>query len=163
LKNEENLNLIIAGRIKGDQEYWDMLKEKILSDNLQSNIQQFIEFIPDSEIEIFFKASDVLVLPYKFIYQSGPLFLSYFFGLPVIASDVGSFGEDIIEGETGYTFKSEDPLELAAALNIFFESNLYRNQIETRRKIADYAQAKYSWEKIGELTSTLYENVCPIV
>ena len=47
------------------------------------------EFIPDDETEIYFKAADVLVLPYRDIYQSGVLFLGHSFGLPVLAADVG--------------------------------------------------------------------------
>ena len=38
------------------------------------------------------------MLPYTHIFQSGVLFLGYSFGLPVIASDVGSLREDVIEG-----------------------------------------------------------------
>ena len=40
---------------------------------------------------LFFKAADVLVLPYRHIYQSGVLFLGYSFGLPVLAADRGLF------------------------------------------------------------------------
>ena len=48
-------------------------------------------FIADAEMELFLKAADVLVTPYTGISQSGVLFLAFTFGLPAIASDVGSF------------------------------------------------------------------------
>ena len=67
------------------------------------------EFIPDEETEIYFKAADVLVLPYRHIYQSGVLFLGYSFGLPVLAADVGSLKDEIVEGKTGFVFRPEDP------------------------------------------------------
>jgi glycosyltransferase involved in cell wall biosynthesis len=36
---------------------------------------------------LYFKASDVLTLPYTSLSQSGVLLLAYSFGLPVIAAD----------------------------------------------------------------------------
>ena len=49
---------------------------------------QRIEYIPDEETEVYFKAADVLILPYVHVFQSGVLFLGYSFGLPAIAADV---------------------------------------------------------------------------
>ena len=57
-----------------------------------------IESVPDAETELYFKAADVLALPYTHVFQSGVLFLGYNFGLPVIASDVASLREDVVEG-----------------------------------------------------------------
>ena len=59
-----------------------------------------IEYVPDEETELYFKAADVLVLPYTHVFQSGVLFLGYSFGLPAIAADVGNLKEEIIEGQT---------------------------------------------------------------
>ena len=41
---------------------------------------------PDEETELYFKAADVLILPYTHVFQSGVLFLGYSFGLPAIAA-----------------------------------------------------------------------------
>jgi glycosyltransferase involved in cell wall biosynthesis len=65
-------------------------------------IIQRIEYVPDEQTELFFKAADVLVLPYTHIFQSGVLFLGYSFGLPVIATDVGSLKLEIVGGDTGF-------------------------------------------------------------
>jgi D-inositol-3-phosphate glycosyltransferase len=103
-----NVKLVIAGGIKGANEYWEGINNTILKYGLDKKIIKRIEFIPDDEVEIFFKAGDVLILPYKFIYQSGPLFLAYNFGLPVIANNVGSFKDDIVDGETGFVSSGDD-------------------------------------------------------
>ena len=66
-----------------------------------------IEYVPDAETEVYFKAADVLALPYTHIFQSGVLSLGYGFGLPVIAADVGSLKEEIIEGKTGLCVPGE--------------------------------------------------------
>ena len=59
-------------------------------------------------------------------FQSGVLFLGYNFGLPVIASDVGSLREDIVEGKTGFVCKPRDPIDLAKEIERYFSSELYR-------------------------------------
>ncbi len=83
------------------------------------------DFIPDDETEVYFKAADVLVLPYRHIYQSGVLFLGYSFGLPVLAADVGALKEDIVEGKTGFVFRPEDPADLAETIaRLFRERSL---------------------------------------
>jgi len=59
------------------------------------------DFIPYDETEVYFKSADVFVLPYRHIYQSGVLFLGHGFGVPVLAADVGSLRDDIVEGRNG--------------------------------------------------------------
>src|SRR5208337_1565687 len=91
------------------------------------------DFIPDEETEVYFKAADVLVLPYRHIYQSGVLFLGYSFGLPVVAADVGSLKDDIVEGNTGFVFRPEDPVDLARTIQRYFASDLFAD-LKSRRQ-----------------------------
>src|SRR5439155_24688106 len=81
--------LIIAGRPKNCERYWATIQEAIHEDVQNRRVLLRADYIPDDETEIYFKAADVLVLPYRYIYQSGVLFLGHSFGLPVIAADVG--------------------------------------------------------------------------
>jgi glycosyltransferase involved in cell wall biosynthesis len=161
LKTKGNdYRLIIAGKIKkGYQAYWENIDRIIEEHDLESSIMRKIEFIPDEEIEIYFKASDVLILPYKNIFQSGVLFLAYNFGLPVIATDVGSLRENIVEGKTGFICKPEDPDDLAEKIDLYFNSDLYRNLEANRNELIKYANDKYSWEKIGEQTYAVYKSL----
>jgi len=154
-----SLKLMIAGRIKECNSYWIKIETLIDQYEVADRILKNVYFIPDEDIEIYFKAAHVLVLPYKFIYQSGPLFLSYYYGLPVIASDVGSFREDIKEGETGFICAAEDSKDLAEKIQQYFESDLYHNLEKHRCSIRAYAEVKYSWEKIGKNTRGIYEQV----
>jgi len=152
--------LIIAGKVEKKYEsYWKKIDESIKVNHLQDYIIKRIEFIPEEDIEIYFKAADVLILPYKHIFQSGPLFTSYNFGLPVIATDVGSFKEDIVEGETGFICKPGDPEDLAEKMELYFNSDLYMNLEANRRKIMEFAQERYSWERNGETIYSIYRNL----
>jgi glycosyltransferase involved in cell wall biosynthesis len=151
--------LIIAGRPKQSEAYWQSIREYIDTHCIGHAIVERISFIPDEEVEIYFKAADVLVLPYLSIYQSGVLFLAYDFGLPVIATDVGSFSAHVIEGETGWICKPNDPIDLARVLRTHFDSLLYR-ELELRRpRLARFAHERYSWQRVAELTTDVYQRV----
>jgi len=103
----------------------------------------------------------VVVIPYVEIFQSGVPFLSYSFGLPVIATDVGSLREDIIEGETGFLCRPKDSTDLARTISTYFASDLYR-QLEARRKqIQAFANERYSWARVGEILDSVYRKVLP--
>ncbi|MCU1308152.1 MAG: glycosyltransferase, partial [Acidobacteriaceae bacterium] len=125
----------------------------------REQVIQKIEFIPDDQTEFYFKAADVCVLPYTEIFQSGILFLAYTFGLPVIATDVGSFGEDIIEGSTGFVCKPCDPDDLAEAIQGYFDSDLFRNLEHRSQEIRDYALSRHSWEAVSDLTRNVYSEL----
>jgi glycosyltransferase involved in cell wall biosynthesis len=112
---------------------------------------------------LYFKAADVLVLPYKHIFQSGVLFLAYNFGLPVLAADVGSLHEDVEEGETGFMFKPEDPADLARAIERYFDSDLYKELPRRRRRISDYANERHSWDTVGEMTRAVYDELLGVM
>ena len=158
LRNKQDtFRLVIAGRVKECQPYWERLQRFIENHNLNNHIIKKIEYIPDEEVEVFFKSSDVLMLPYKFIYQSGVLFLSYSFGLPVIATDVGSLREEIIDGETGFICKPEDPQDLSEKIDLYFKSELFKNLEKNQKIIKEYANERYSWDKVGEITHGVYK------
>ena len=123
---------------------------------MEERIIQRIEYIPDEEVEVYFKAADVIVLPYTYICQSGVLFLAYSFGLPVIASDVGSMKEDIIEGRTGFVCRPADPETIAETIRKYFESNLFMQLEERRSDIKEFANNRYSWERVAEITRKTY-------
>jgi D-inositol-3-phosphate glycosyltransferase len=153
----ESYRLIIAGEVKkGSQQYLRDIQNTIEGDPCRNQIIQKIEFVPDAETEIYFKAADVLVLPYSEIFQSGVLFLAYSFGLPVIAGDVGSFRDDIVPGKTGYLSHSCRPVDLANAIETYFQSDLYKTLEQRRPEIRDYAMARNSWSVVADMTRGLY-------
>jgi D-inositol-3-phosphate glycosyltransferase len=156
LPESSNYRLIIAGRPKNCEKYWMPIRERLSSYVQSGRVVLKAEFIPDDETELYFKAADVLVLPYRHIYQSGVLFLGQSFGLPVLAADVGSLKDDILEGKTGFVFRPEDPLGLAVTVERYFASALYKELNTRRRQIREYAAAQHSWEEVGEATKSVY-------
>jgi glycosyltransferase involved in cell wall biosynthesis len=160
IAGEGNYRLIIAGeRKKGYEAYWDSIQATIEKHPSREQVLQKIQFIPDAETEIYFKAADVAVLSYTEIFQSGILFMALAYGLPVIASDVGSFAEDIVEGETGYVCRPKDSVDLARKVQQYFASDLYKDLDRRREEIRESAFSSHSWEVVADLTRNAYDKL----
>ena len=155
----DEYRLIIAGGPKNCEKYWQAIYDSIRDEVRKGHIQLRADSIPDEEIEVYFKAADVLVLPYRDIYQSGVLFLGYSFGLPALAADVGSLKDEIVEGKTGFVFAPEDPVDLARAIEHYFASDLFSELASRRREIRDYAAERNSWDAVGKLTMSVYSSL----
>ncbi len=159
LNQDRSYRLIVVGRPKGSEGYWKQIHEGIARSGIRDRIIQRIEYIPDEETELFFKAADVLILPYTRVFQSGVLFLGYSFGLPAVAADIGTLKEEIIEGKTGFVSKPQDPSDLANVITNYFESELFRD-LETRRaEIKAFANERYSWDKVVRATTAVYSDL----
>ena len=156
----EEYRLVIAGRAKlGSLKYWRDLEPAVHEHAARSTILLRDGFIPDSEVPVLFRAADVLVLPYRAIYQSGPLSLAYRFGLPVIATRLGSFETEVTERVTGFLAEPESPRDLARAIQEYFDSDLYRYRDGTGRRIRQIGLERYSWDQIGQTIARIYAGV----
>jgi D-inositol-3-phosphate glycosyltransferase len=159
-KRNESYRLIIAGKVKqGQRDYWNEIRRKIAINEIQHQIIERIEHIPDEEVELYFKAADVLIVPYVQIFQSGLPFLAYSFGLPVIATDVGLLREDIIDGSTGFVCRPEDSCDLARVIGQYFDSELFHDLEARREDIKNFANERYSWDKVARITTSVYSNL----
>jgi glycosyltransferase involved in cell wall biosynthesis len=158
--DDGDYRLIVAGRAKkATDPYVVDILEQLNRKIVRERTVLRMEFIPDEDLELYLKAADVTVLPYTRIFQSGVLFLAYRFGLPVIASDVGLLREDVVEGETGFICKPEDPLDLAKTIERYFASSLYRDLASRRGQIRKYIQERHSWDAVCETTRSVYAQV----
>jgi len=159
LAKRNDYRLIIAGRPDDCEDYWSEIRQSIREDVQSGQILLKSEFIPDQMTEVYFKAADVLVLPYRQIYQSGVLFLGYGFGVPVLAADVGSLKDDVVEGKTGFTFRPEDPADLSTTIEKYFASDIYADLAARRQEIQALAAEQHSWATVGSLTLAVYDGL----
>jgi len=154
---DKHVRLIIAGTVKrGSAAYWDRVQEAIDDGGIRDQVMQRIEFIPDEDVECYFKAADVVVVPYADISQSGILVTAQNFGLPVIATDVGALRDDVIDGRTGFLCPPRDPAALAQAIDRYFSSELYRNLPTRREEIRRFANERHSWTTVAQMTRSVY-------
>jgi glycosyltransferase involved in cell wall biosynthesis len=134
-------HLLICGEVYGKvKPYNDMIKELKLEDK----ISFYDRFIANDEIEMFFKAADVLVLPYLSATQSGVLQIAAHFGLGAVCTPVGSLSEMI--GENGIVAKAVSESAFAEAIIEYFalDGNHLRQNILTENY-------RYSWENLAQL------------
>jgi len=145
-----SLKLAIAGRFKNEA----YKKEIYALINALSNpdvVSLFDRFIPNEEVEVFFRACDVIILPYRSIDQSGVVFLALQFGIPIIASDVGALSQ-FIDNSIGIIVKRNDVKALADAISFF-----YPNKNTFDHTIIKINGNKYRWENICKRIKYLYE------
>ena len=161
VREDDSFTLILAGRVKDrrSEAYWTELEDLVEILHLNKYVRKEIRHIPDGEVGLLFRAADVLVLPYRRVYQSGVLALSYAQGLPVIASDVGSSKTDVIEGKTGLVFRSGDVPDLASKVRSYFASELFNDLEERSAEIRKHGAEVFSWTRNAQLTCAVYERV----
>jgi D-inositol-3-phosphate glycosyltransferase len=156
---KSQFRLLIVGRVKNCPDYWNRLVALFDALGVSDRVIAHARFVPDDEVGHYFKASDVLLLPYKTVYQSGVLFLSYNQGLPVIASDVGALRDSVVEGETGLVCRRADSADLARKIELFFESPLYLERDNSGRRVFEYVHRQHSWSRVVEATREVYQRL----
>jgi glycosyltransferase involved in cell wall biosynthesis len=107
-------------------------------------------FVPNAELGLWLEAADALVLPYRQIYQSGVVLLGLRFGLPLIATPVGSM-PDYVNPATGILADAADVPALTRALHAFFD----RDPPLSRAAIAAAAQ-EFAWPRQCARIRALY-------
>jgi glycosyltransferase involved in cell wall biosynthesis len=136
-------HLLIVGEVYGDDaEYLSLIDEL----QLQDAVTFVRRFVANNEVELFFKAADVLALPYRSATQSGVVQIAYDMHLGAVATPVGGLPELIHPGKTGTLAASTEPAAIAEALVAFFA--LPRDAVQ--QAVAAEAQ-KYSWDALLQL------------
>lgn len=143
--------LLIAGPF-GNATYRGRVLDGIATARRSDDIQLHEGFVSNEEGEVFFKASNVLCLPYRNIYQSGLVFLAPRFGLPIVTTDVGSMREFIGE-DMGLIARSNDVPGIRDALTAFFgrQENFQKEHIQQVGR-------KYRWETICRSLLPYYQS-----
>jgi glycosyltransferase involved in cell wall biosynthesis len=154
------VQVLIAGQAlrKVNSSYLQTLKRLVEKRELQDRVTFHNYHIPEDDIELFFKSADVTIFPYlEGDFQSGVLFLTYRFGVPVIASNVGSFPVAVQPGLHGYLFETGNAKDLAAKISQFYRE--LHPQPHLCQSIRDYAEKHFSWNQTSTATLEVYERV----
>ncbi|MCI6553128.1 MAG: glycosyltransferase family 4 protein [Lachnospiraceae bacterium] len=138
-----DIRLLVVGDFGDDrQEYMDLIREKKIAPYVK-----IVEgYIPDQEVEQYFAAADLAVLPYESATQSGIAQIAYGFDMPIVATDVGGLPEVVLDGKTGYVVPQGDDTALGEAVVRFFtDTDIERMQQNIRQE-----EYKYSWDRMRE-------------
>lgn len=113
-------------------------------------------YVPFEDVAAYFAASDLLVMPYRSISQSGVLFLALSLGLPVVATAVGALPEMLEDGESALLVAPLDVAALSEALARALGDGELRDRL-TRGGLA--VAADHSWDSIAERTEERFEAI----
>lgn len=150
IKQLSEVKLLIVGDFAGDKEdYLEIIKKLKLEDS----VEIYDGYIPDEEVEQFFSATDLVVLPYESATQSGIVQIAYGFEKPVIVTNVGGLPEVVIDGKTGYVVEPKNEVALADKVIKFFNE---KKANDFREGICEEAY-KYSWDRMVEVIETLVQ------
>lgn len=132
--------------------------EQMIRSRLQDNSRVKLrpEYIPEDEEEVYFKACDIVALPYERISQSGVLSTAFAYLKPVLATGVGNFAEQTDNGRRGISVPA-DPQQWTEALGLVVWSE--SKQKEMQSNIADYIDTELNWPTAARRTIAVYERL----
>lgn len=145
LNQDNDFVLLIAGRFDSNQYYCEV-KNIIKS----RNIVLVNKFIPDDEIQQYYKAADLCVLPFKNIFNSGSALLSVTFGAKVLVPYSENFREyqEILNDEVINTYKGE------LSFNIISDRKYYY-----KNDFGSFNNDFCEWSEIGFKHKDYYEGL----
>jgi glycosyltransferase involved in cell wall biosynthesis len=152
VKNIGGIKLKIAG--KGPQE--GELKQFVAK--YQLNNVEFLGYLSGDELQEAVQNSMFTVVPSVFYEPFGLVLIeSYAMGKPVIASNRGAVSELVLEGETGYTFESENSKDLAAKIRLMWKN---KDMIFKMGKNGrDFVEKNFGPDKYYNQLISLYKKV----
>lgn len=144
--------LIIAGEPWFDWNRYDVI---IKENDLEDSIIKHLQFIPNSEVEYYFKCADIVVLPYiQFDSQSGVGAIALAFKKPLIISDVGGL-KDFVKDKKAIS-KPNDSEDLSRKIIKALEDEKLLKRLS--KDSSDLAE-RYSWSNIAKKTIQIYQKV----
>jgi glycosyltransferase involved in cell wall biosynthesis len=147
-ENMENIEVVIAGKMLEKNVY----EELLACVKTRKDVRIYGGFIPDNEVQVYFNACDLVVLPYTEITTSGVIPLAYSFSRPVITTDIGGL-RDVVNKKTGILVPVADAHALRGAMERLFVADLEK----MGRDAHDFAEKEFSWESNAQKIKRLYE------
>lgn len=139
----ENVRLFVVGDFDGDRERYE---ELIRQNGIEKLVTIRDGYTPDREVEPYFAACDLVVLPYESATQSGIVQIAFGFAKPVVVTEVGGLPDVVEDGKTGYVTEPCSPQALSESVVRFFEEG----KAEEFQKNIKQEAKRFSWERMGE-------------
>ncbi|MFM9055191.1 MAG: glycosyltransferase family 4 protein, partial [Bacteroidota bacterium] len=141
------IHLVVAGKIRDAEP--EQLLRSIEESGMRERIHVVLRHISDTERDALFRNCDMLILPYRRIYQSGVLLMGMSAGIPVIASDLEPNRDAVIHGETGLLFQSGSVEDLIAQIIHLASDKALRKNLSAQAKV--HIRSHYDPVKAGRL------------
>jgi glycosyltransferase involved in cell wall biosynthesis len=142
------VQLLVVGEFYQDRRPTDALVNEL---GLADAVRIVDSYVPNEEVEDYFLATDLLVMPYRSATQSAIAQIALSFERPALVTRVGGLPEAIDEGRTGLVVPPDDPPAMAAAIVEFFE----KQQVDAMRPYLQGAVERFSWETMSKVLHRL--------
>jgi len=145
--------LVIAGTVTND---WRKNEEIIEKKHLSAYIQNHLYYIPEDEVDIYFSAADLIVLPYipPFDTHGGVGALAVTLHKPLLVSDIGGLPEYVRNRQA--IVRSGDVNELTQKIITILKDKALLSSLTEDSKAID---KEISWDKIAQKTIQVYESL----
>jgi beta-1,4-mannosyltransferase len=146
--SNEHLLLLIAAKV------YDEYGSRFVEDARQfaPRIQVHpSRFFANHELQLYFNAADVVVLPFQNVLTSGSVITALSFGQPVIVPAVGCLPE-LVDADVGVVYDPADPDGLRQAMQC-----IQTRDLTAARKMAYSKAASLGWDSIARMTLVAYQ------
>jgi len=155
VKKNPDVLLVIAGK-PWENDFTSY--QKIIDENdLYNHCLLHTKFIAHEDVEHYYCAADLVILPYKKIYQSGVLVMTLSYGKPALVSELPPLKEVVTDMETAFLFETENPVSLSNKLNSILSNPASIEEV--RKKGEELINTKYDWSEIGKQTKRAYQSL----
>lgn len=145
-KKRKDIKLLIVGEFYDDpKQYTDIID----ANQLNQDVKMIDFYVPNEDIEQYFRISNVVALSYRNGTQSGILNIALGFKKPVVSTNVGGLHEFIIDDKTGVICQNVNPNDFANALDHFFD---LEKDVDFEKNIDEVIQNN-SFGKINNIIS----------
>lgn len=145
------VKLIVAGEFYSKPDPYLQLLEEL---NLKERVVLHTDFIPDTEVNRFFSAADIVVQPYKSATQSGVTQIGYHFEKPMLVTNVGGLSEIIPDQKIGYVVNPNERA-IAEAIVDFYNN---KRQQEFEENILE-EKKKFSWSNMVNAIGSVFQKI----
>jgi beta-1,4-mannosyltransferase len=140
--------LLIAGEVH-DPGYDERLRALAQGD---ARIRFDLQFVADSELQVYLNACDLCILPYRQVTTSGAAILAFSFQVPIVAPRLGCFVE--LAGEDGARGILYDPVSPDGLLGALRQAR-HCDLAGMRAACAAYAN-RLNWNAIARCHAAMY-------
>ena len=139
---EMDVKLVVAGEFYGNKEKYMALIDRL---GISGQVVLHTDFIPDSEVNRYFCAADLVAQPYRSATQSGVTQIAFNFCKPMLVTNVGGLPEIVPDGKVGLVVEPDSHV-IADGIVKYFNDNLEKQL--TEGTIED--RKKYMWSRVVE-------------
>lgn len=154
-ENRPNIKLLIIG------DGPELVNLQLLTSNLKLNNEVlFLGQIPQKDLPIYFRVSDVFARPSRSEGLGNSFLEAMAAGVPVIGTPVGGIVDFLINGHTGLLANPEDPDSLAEKIGYVLGHKDIRDNV-VKNALA-LVEKQYSWDIVAQKMERIFNSIAQI-